>query len=291
MSELLVSLSGALFLNQSSHPAPVATYSASTNCLYCLYRLVSDEEKSASVLSGLSVLSRECVSLSELSEAQDSLLQILRGDVDGAKLISQWKAACHRLFCSVASRDMVSVYLDLLANESEYSEECLELLRVLSEECSDVFLHWSVQVGLFGLLQRYLSRLSEGVRMGKKEKRRWSAFLTVLGNQSRGYANRGDVLLDEEGVWNDGYTSELLPLLDESLSLLYEFPEESVSQVLVVVSNFCRFIRSGNAELDQSIRIRYNEWLNGYLPSLSLTKASERVRTDLQCVCRSGLRI
>lgn len=113
--------------------------------------------------------------------------------------------------------------------------------------------------------------------------------MVILGKQSREYIHYPKVLLNEEKEWNSQYNSELLPLFDVLLDNYYSFPVATVPSVVCVVSNFCRYIQSGNEEMDTSIRIRYNEWLNEYLPGLSISTGSNHFLIDLNGLCKYSL--
>lgn len=91
---------------------------------------------------------------------------------------------------------------------------------------------------------------------------------------------------NRDNSWNDQYTTELLPLLDSLLDNLPSFPNRDVKSVTRILSNFCRFIKSNDSEIDRLILIRYNDWLNEFLPSLTLLKEPEQLRVDLSAVSR-----
>ena len=289
MSEVLLSLSQSVYINQPAHSGAIPTYSRSNNCLYCLYSLMvegSSGSRGEEVLQSLSVVGDESASGESLSEAKKCLLRVLGEESDGVRLKNQLRSLWGRVVSSVRSREVLSVYMDMLANESPMSGDCVDLLCVLSEECSGAFMHWSLQVGLFGLLQRYLVSVSEGVRLKKRTKRMWGVFARVLWNQSRAYSGHEDVLLDDEGVWKEEYNSELLPLLDMAMEEMYSFPAEMVDNIVGVVMRFWRVMRSGDESVDQRLRIRYNEWVGSYLSGVSVSKSESRVKSDLRCVCR-----
>ena len=271
---MLLSLSQSVYINQSAHSGVIPTYSRSNNCLYCLYSLMVERESEGSrdshnsrgddVMRCLRVLGDDSASVVSLSEAKKCLLHVLREESEGSRLMSQLKSLWDRVASGVLSREMLRVYVDMMASESPASEDCLDLLRVASEECGGAFMHWSIQVGLFGLLQRFLSKVDDGTRLKKREKRMWSVFAEVLWEQSKAYASHAEVLVDEEGVWKEAYNSELLPLLDQALEQMYSFPAEMVDDVVGVVLRFWRELRSCDDAVDQRLRIRYNEWVGAY---------------------------
>ena len=171
MSEILLNLSYSLFLNQTSHSSSIPTYTTSNNYLYCLYRLLLEGgEKGEVVISALSVLCKGSIQLSSFLEARDCLLKVLKEEPEGGKLQSQLKSTIYRLCCGLGSREMITTYLTLIANGHELSDVCVNLLQVISSECSEFFMHWSIQVCLFGLHEKYMRMMVEGVRLKKREK-------------------------------------------------------------------------------------------------------------------------
>ena len=60
--------------------------------------------------------------------------------------------------------------LQLIAQGSTYSDDCIELLTVICEECPAVFMFWTIQVSLFALLQMYLNCVTNEKKLKKKEK-------------------------------------------------------------------------------------------------------------------------
>ena len=113
--------------------------------------------------------------------------------------------------------------------------------------------------------------------------------MILLGKQSQEYIYHPRVLLNEEKEWNNQYDIELLPLFDVLLDNYYSFPVSTIPSVVTVISNFCRYIQSGIETVDTSIRIRYNEWLNEYLPSLSISSESSHLIIDLNGLCMNDL--
>ena len=91
--------------------------------------------------------------------------------------------------------------------------------------------------------------------------------------------------------WNPQYTTELLPLFDSILDNLQQMACLTTSPSLMksifsLFSNFSRFVRSNQEDVDTIIRVRYNDWLNEFLPSLGLSKDYEDLRIDLPIVSR-----
>lgn len=109
--------------------------------------------------------------------------------------------------------------------------------------------------------------------------------MIATSNQSELYEKNPHVLV-EGSEWRDLYNEELVPLMDVVFDNLYTFPADHIEYVILIASSFCRFISSGDENTDRSIRIRYNEWINEYLPGVSLKKNQDRVMIDLKCVSR-----
>lgn len=97
------------------------------------------------------------------------------------------------------------------------------------------------------------------------------------------------VFLDNnrDNIWNDKFTTELLPLLDCLLDNLPTFPNRDIRSVTTILSNFCRFIKSNDPDIDRLILVHYNDWLNEFLPSLTLHKTISQLRVDLCAVSMS----
>ena len=112
--------------------------------------------------------------------------------------------------------------------------------------------------------------------------------MILLGKQSQEYIHHPTVLLNEENEWNNQYDIELLPLFDVLLDNYYSFPISTIPSIVTIISNFCRYIQSGNETVDTSIRIRYNEWLNEYLPSLSISSEPSHFIIDLNGLCKNN---
>ena len=85
--------------------------------------------------------------------------------------------------------------------------------------------------------------------------------------------------------WNPQYTTELLPLFDAVLDNLQQIASLTTAHSLMksifsLFSNFSRFVRSNQEDVDTIIRVRYNDWLNEFLPSLGLSKEYEDLQID-----------
>ena len=245
-------------------------------------------EKGESVVSSLSELCNGSISLSSFSAIRQCLVEVLREEAEGPKLQIQLKSMIYRFSCSIGSREMIMMYLNLIANEHELSDVCVDLLQVLSSECSEFFMHWSIQVCLFGLHDQYMKLLLEGGRLKKKAKKRMSVFFSVFCEQSKEYEGHANVLLDEEGEWNEGYDSELLPLVGSTLDHVYSFPSECVCLLVRVMSSFCRFICSGIESTDLSLRESYASWMKCFVSNLALTKDPGELVLDLSCLSKCG---
>ena len=111
--------------------------------------------------------------------------------------------------------------------------------------------------------------------------------MILLGKQSQEYIHHPTVLLNEENEWNNQYDIELLPLFDVLLDNYYSFPISTIPSIVTIISNFRRYIQSGNETVDTSIRIRYNEWLNEYLPSLSISSEPSHFIIHLNGLCKN----
>ena len=285
MSEILLNLSYSLFLNQTAHSTSIPTYTTSNNYLYCLYRLLLEGgEKGEVVVSALSLLCEGPTQLSSFLEARDCLLRVLKEEPEGSKLQGQLKSTIYRLCCGLGSREMITTYLTWIANEHELSDVCMKLLRLISSECSEFFMHWSVQVCLFGLHEKYTRMMVEGVRLKKREKKRMELFFSLFCEQSKEYPSHANVLLDEEGEWNEGYDTELLPLIQGTFDQVYSFPSECIGQIIGVMSAFCRYLCSGMESTDRSLRETYETWLRRFVSNLSLQKDPGEVMIDLSCL-------
>ena len=238
------------------------------------------------VISALSILCKGSIQLSSFLEARDCLLKVLKEEPEGGKLQSQLKSTIYRLCCGLGSREMITTYLTLIANGHELSDVCVNLLQVISSECSEFFMHWSIQVCLFGLHEKYMRMMVEGVRLKKREKKRMELFFSLFCEQSKEYRSYANVLLDEEGEWNEGYNTELLPLIQETFDQVYSFPSEWIGRIIGVMSAFCRFLCSGMESTDLSLREIYEKWLKRFVSNLSLQKDPGEVMIDLSCLGR-----
>lgn len=179
MSETLLSLSYSLYINTSSHTGTVPTYSVTNNCLYCLYDLLLKEEYHDTILQCLSCLSEDSISLEEVNDVKETLLSVLRDVEEGKRLQSQFKSLFYRFHAFFTTRDVIITLLQLIAQGSSYSDDCIELLSVLCEECPAVFMHWTIQVSLYGLLQMYLTSITNEKKLKKKEKKLWAQFVRL----------------------------------------------------------------------------------------------------------------
>lgn len=170
-----MSLSYALYLNQNAHSSSIPTYNTTNNCLYRLYETaVNDDSSRGEIIQSLSVLCENSVSLEEVKTIRKKIVSLIGNDEEGVRLQSQFKSAFHRLYCSLMSREMIGVYIELIANHSPLRADCAELLRVISEECSEVYMEWSIQVGIFGLFQQYLKDVTSKGVLKKKERKQWN---------------------------------------------------------------------------------------------------------------------
>lgn len=106
-----------------------------------------------------------------------------------------------------------------------------------------------------------------------------------------GYRSWPYVFLDNDptALWNDQLTTELLPLLDIVMDNLHELalliPSPLVVKAVIsLFGSFSRYISANQSSIDESIRVRYNDWLNEFLPSLGLSKLRDDLIVDLPAV-------
>ena len=136
------------------------------------------EEYHDTIISCLSCLCEDSVSIDEVNEVKTTLLPLLGKVEEGKRLQSQFKSLFYRFHTFFTTRDVIMTLLQLIAQGSTYSDDCIELLAILCEECPAVFMYWSIQVSLFALLQMYLNCIINEKKLKKKEKQRWSQFVS-----------------------------------------------------------------------------------------------------------------
>ena len=82
------------------------------------------------------------------------------------------------------------------------------------------------------------------------------------------------------------YTSDLLPLFDVLMDNLTRFDFCEIKHVVTLFSYFCRFISSNDSDVDQSIRIRYNEWIEEFLSQVPYQTNPSLMKIQLSAVSR-----
>lgn len=177
-----MNLSYGLYLNQNGHSSTIPTYNTTNNCLYRLYEIaMNDDSLREEIIQSLSILCENSVSLEEVKTIRKKLVSLIGNDDEGIRLQIQFKSAFHRLYCSLVSREMIGVFIELIANHSPLKADCTELLRVISEECSEVYMEWSIQVGIYGLFQQYLKDVTNKGVLKKKERKQWTDLVGLNG--------------------------------------------------------------------------------------------------------------
>lgn len=270
-------------------------YTTTNNCLYALFAAaVENKEK---ILEVFEVLTSPLSELSDLASAKKDIMSILKMLPDGAKLQVQFKSLFPRFFCLLCNPETVHTYLQLVAESSQFRESSLKLLQVIAEERNDVFMSTTTQIALFAVLQQSLTAVlhkGDDPLEGKKKKGKAEShkirtqFIHLLATVSQAYERYPLCLVHNNSFekWNNEYTTELLPLFDVLLDNLNRFELAEIKPITSIVSNFCRFIKSNDGEVDKLIRIRYNEWLSESLPCLSLQKPMTTLQVELRVVSR-----
>lgn len=270
-------------------------YTPTNNCLYALFAAAGESKEK--ILEVFEVLASPLSELSDLASAKKDIMSILKTLPDGAKLQVQFKSLFPRFFCVLCNPETVHTYLQLVAESSQFRESSLKLLQVIAEERNDVFMSTTTQIALFAVLQQSLTAVlhkGDDPLEGKKKKGKTEShrirtqFIHLLATVSQAYERYPLCLVHNNSFekWNNEYTTELLPLFDVLLDNLSRFELAEIKPITSIVSNFCRFIKSNDSEVDKLIRIRYNEWLSESLPCLSLQKPTPTLQVELRVVSR-----
>ena len=91
---------------------------------------------------------------------------------------------------------------------------------------------------------------------------------------------------DPTAEWNPAYTSELLPLFDVLIDSIGKFDFCEVKHAVVLLSYFCRFVSSSDEDVNQSIRIKYNEWIEEFFSHVPYQTNASILKIQMSAVSR-----
>ena len=115
--------------------------------------------------------------------------------------------------------------------------------------------------------------------------------LKLIATSSKSFESYPYALLnnDPTAEWNPAYTSELLPLFDVLIDSIGKFDFCEVKHAVVLLSYFCRFVSSSDEDVNQSIRIKYNEWIEEFFSHVPYQTNASILKIQMSAVSRTCL--